>query len=151
MPERVPKITWGASYANTLEIPFFDNPIDRPEPRAGSEQDQGSSGIEESWLVGVDQLLDGEVRFIPTTDTADPLASGWDGTTGWAAFLEWAWQKNKVRWFPDRTSGTYIECYLVEPWVGWQPSREPADGLNALHLVLRIAETAPAGTRFTGY
>lgn len=91
------RITWGASFANTLNIPYVDDPVAYPEPRSGSEWGQGPSGVEDAWTIGDDEVLAFVARWIPTTNTADPLATGWDGATGWAAFLKWARDKNVFR------------------------------------------------------
>src|SRR5581483_7393698 len=115
-----PMIKWGAAFANTLHVGYWlDNVNAWDEPRAGSETVQSPSGAEDAWDVGTDYYLAGDITFIPTTDTADPLATGWDGTTGVRAFLAWARDKNLLRFYPDATDATtHIDCYLVEPMQG---------------------------------
>lgn len=146
---RTPKIGWGASFANTIEIELLDNPIAYSAPREGSEWDEGGTGVEDAWILGTDQFLEGDVPFIHT-NTGDninaTIATGWDGATGWRAFLEWARQKNQFRWYPDRTSGTFVLCYLVEPMNG-APQLDEGDGTRRLHLKIRTADDSP----FTGY
>jgi hypothetical protein len=142
---KVPKILWGAAFANTLAIGYWlDNTAAGDEPRPGSEVVQAPSGIEEAWTIGTDFLLTGEVRYIPPTDTATPVATGWDGATGFRAFLAWARDKNVIRFYPDATAGTSIDCYLVEPMTG-QAAPE-ADGTRRVVLKLRNTTTA-----FDGY
>lgn len=112
----LPKITWGASFANTLNVGWLlDNAKAGDEPRAGSAFDQSPSGIEDAWITGFDYTLECELRWIPQTDTASPLATGWDGATGVRAFLQWARQKNQFRFYPDATSGTFVLSYLADP------------------------------------
>lgn len=140
-----PKILWGASFANTLS---FGYPLDSvkagDEPRAGSSVDQAPSGVEDAWTVGTDYVLAASVRYIPQTDTASPVATGWDGATGFRAFLAWARDKNLVRFYPDKDAGTFIDCYLVEPMTG-QPELEE-DGTRVLALKLRSPSVS-----FDGY
>lgn len=137
----LPKITWGAAFANTLNVGYWlDNVKAGDTPRAGSVQDQAPSGVEDAWTVGTDYVLECELRWIPQVDTASPLATGWDGATGVRAFLQWARDKNQLRFFPDASSGTFLTCYLAEPMSG---SPDPdADGSRRLKLVMRNSTTA---------
>jgi hypothetical protein len=74
-------------------------------------------------------------------------ATGWDGATGWREFLEWARAGNVVRFISDKdTPGTYIECYLLEPWEG-PPGVEDDDGTKQVHLKL----VSDDGTAFSGF
>ncbi len=115
-----------------------------PQPRDGSETLQSPSGVEDAWTVGTDYVLEGAIGWIPQTDSADPLATGWDGATGFAAFLTWARDKNLIRFYPDATDGAAsIDCYLVEPARG-APDPEP-NGQRRVRLVLRNPSTAFAG------
>lgn len=140
----IPKITWGTSYANTLNFGYpLDSATSYSEHREGSVWDMFVSGVEDAWLWGIDYFLEGDFRWIPASSTSDPVATGWDGSTGVRAFLEWARQKNSFRFFPDKNSGTYLDCYLMEPMQG-PPSLED-DGSRRLHLKIRSA------TAFDGY
>lgn len=141
-----PKILWGAALANTLNVGYWlDNVSAGPEPRAGSEQVQTPSGIEEAWTVGTDYVLQADIAWIPQTNVASPLATGWDGATGVGAFLSWAQDKNVFRFFPDATdAATHFDCYLVAPMSG-QPTPE-ADGSRRLTIKIRNAAAA-----FDGY
>lgn len=143
---KCPKITWGASFANTLNIGYpLDTVKAGSDPRAGSAFDQSPSGVEDSWIVGTDYTLTGDVRWIPQANTSTPLATGWDtATTGFRLFLEWARAKNVLRWYPDVAVNSYIACYLVDPMKG--PPDSEADGTRKLTLVLRNATAA-----FDGY
>jgi hypothetical protein len=134
------KILWGAGFANTLSVGYrLDNATSGSEPRAGSVFVQSPSGIEDSWIVGTDYVLQCEARWIPQTDTASPLATGWDGASGGRAFLEWARAKNIIRFYPDATGATSIDSYLFEPMQGL-PTPE-ADGQRRLAFKIRNATT----------
>jgi hypothetical protein len=139
------KITWGAGFSNTLSIGYLlDNVKCGDEPRAGSFFDQAPSGVEDSWITGVDYILEAELRWIPPANTTSPLATGWDGTTGVRAFLAYARQKNVVRFYPDAASGTSIDCYLADPMQGHGDVE--TDGTRRLPLKLRNSTVA-----FDGY
>lgn len=131
----IPKITWGASFANTLNIGYPpDGAISFSVPREGSEWAQATTGARDAWVLGNDQRFRGTFRWIPTTATTDPVATGWDGSTGWRAFLEWAREMNPLRYYPDKDVASYHTCYLVEPLQG-EPDLEQ-DGTRKLVLVL---------------
>lgn len=135
-----PKILWGAAFANTLSIGYrLDNVIAGPEPRAGSETAQAPSGVEDAWTIGTDYILEADIAFIPQTDTASPLATGWDGATGFAAFLSWARDKNLIRFYPDKDAGTFIDSYLVEPMAG--QGQPETDATRRVRLRIRNAST----------
>ena len=139
-----PKILWGSGFANTLSFGYpLDNVQAGDEPRAGSVVDQAPSGVEDAWTVGTDYVLSADVRYIPQTDTASPVATGWDGATGFRAFLQWARDKNLVRVYSDKDGGTFIDSYLVEPMSG-QPELEE-DGTRRLRIKIRNASTAYDG------
>lgn len=142
----LPMVKWGVGYANTLRAGYLlDNVTGWDEPRAGSDAVQAPSGVEESWIVGTDYLLAGDLTFIPQSDTTDPVATGWSGATGVRAFLAWGRDKNVLRFYPDATdAATYIECYLVEPMTG-EPASEQ-DGTRRVKLKLRNSTTP-----FDGY
>ncbi|HKB54588.1 MAG TPA: hypothetical protein VKD22_11355, partial [Ramlibacter sp.] len=129
----------------TIGYPL-DNPVAYATPRAGSEWAR-TGNTEDAWLLGTDYWLEGEARWIPTTDTTVPVsATGWDGTSGWQAFLAWCWDGNAPHWYPDATATTYMSVHVVEPR-GQAPSIEQSDGTRRAHLKLRSAD----GSAFTGY
>ena len=139
-----PKILWGSGFANTLSFGYpLDNVVAGDEPRAGSSVDQAPSGVEDAWTVGTDYVLSADVRYIPQADTVSPTATGWDGATGFRAFLAWARDKNLVRFYPDKDAGTFIDSYLVDPMTG-QGSLEE-DGTKRVTLKLRNASAAYDG------
>jgi hypothetical protein len=140
----LPKILWGAAFANTLNIGYpLDNVRAGSTPRDGSEFDQAVSGVEDAWIVGTDYVLMGDVRWIPQSNVASPLATGWDGATGFRAFLEFARQKNLIRFYPDATLGTFIDSYLVDPLR--DPADSESDGSRRLTLKIRQSSTAYDG------
>lgn len=139
-----PKIEWGTSFANTLNVGYpVDNFSTWSEPRQGSQWVQSYSGLEDSWIIGYDYYLSVDIRWIPTSDTTSPVATGWDGATGWRGFLEWSQAKNQFRYYPDQSLGTFYLSYLVEPFEGG-PSLEP-DGTKRITLVMRNADSAYEG------
>ena len=144
----VPKITWGAAFANTLT---FGWPLDNPmaysdvDPSA-SFADVPSNGERDAWVAAHFQMLQGRLRWIPTADATVPVVqTGWDGATGVRAALEWMREGNVLRFYPDKDVGSYLTCYLIEPMTG-PPSMEP-DGTRVVQLVIRSDD----GTAFTGY
>lgn len=141
-----PRIIWGPTLSTWLTLGYpLDNVSAGDEPREGSETVQTPSGVEDSWRVGTDYVLTADVRFIPPTDTSSPLATGWDGTLGFRAFLAWARDKNVIRFLPDANdAGTYIDCYLVAPMTGQGTSEN--DGTRMVTLKLRNSATP-----FDGY
>lgn len=127
----LPKILWGAAFANTLNIGYpLDNAIAGDTPRPGSETIQAPSGSEDAWTVGWDYVLQGDIRWIPQSNTSSPLATGWDGATGFRAFLQFARDKNLIRFYPDATLGTFIDSYFVAPMQDPPPSE--SDGTRRL-------------------
>jgi len=138
------RITWGTSFANTLEIGYpLDDWRSYATYREGTEFAQSYSGVEDAWVTGEDYVLEGTVRWIPTADTISPVATGWDGATGWMAFLNWARKKNEFRVYPDKTAGTYFASYLVEPLDG-KHDLEP-DGTRSVRIKVRNASGSFAG------
>jgi hypothetical protein len=144
MATRIPKITWSGSFASTLNIGYaLDDYAAYSTYREGSEFAQATSGIEDAWVIGIDYMLEGTIRWIPTTNTTNPTQTGWDGTTGVRAFLDWARQKNVFRFYPDKDSATYITSYLVNPLDG-KHTLEP-DGTRQFRIVIRNVTTAYDG------
>jgi hypothetical protein len=141
---RIPAITWGTSFTNTLTIQYpVDNWSAYSVPREGSDWVVSLSGLESAWIVGYDYYLACDIRWIPTA-TANGI-TGWDGSTGWDAFLRWAQAKHQFRWIPDATTmGTFVTSYLVEPLGGGVQLE--VDGTKSVRLVMRNATTA-----YTGY
>jgi hypothetical protein len=136
MSYRIPKIEWGAGYSQSLAIGYpLDDYASYSTYREGSEFAQTFAGVEDAWITGTDYVLEGTIRWIPTTLTLNPSASGWDGASGVRAFLEWARQKNQIRFYPNKDINTYITSYLVEPLDG-KHTLEP-DGTRNIRLVIR--------------
>lgn len=140
----IAKILWGSSFANTLTFGYLlDNDTSGSEPREGSAWTQSPSGVEDAWITGTDYRFQCDARWIPQVDTTSPLATGWDGATGFRAFLEYARAKNLVRVYPDAAGVTFIDSYLVEPMKGL-PTLED-NGQRRLAMQFRNASTAYDG------
>lgn len=139
----IPKIVWGA---NTLNIGYpLDNAVSYPEPVEGSDLVVAPSGTRDVWIPRTRELLVGDVRWIPTTDTSDPVATGWDGATGWAAFLAYGRKGNSFEFYPDANSAISISSYLLEPFRGEPPIE--SDGSRRLRLKIESVD----GSAYTGY
>jgi hypothetical protein len=140
---RVPKITWSGSFGTQLDIAYpLNNLVASSRAFDGSTFLQIESGEEDAWIINTEYYLEGDVRFIPnsnTTASGTMTQTGWDGDAGVRAFIEWAQEKNIFRFYPDKTSGTYIESYLVEPTTT-APNIE-SDGTRTIRLVIRNAST----------
>jgi hypothetical protein len=143
----VPKITWGAAFANTLT---FGYPLIEPRAysasRDGLDRVDGRDGGQDGFTNGERFLLEGTID-IPSVDwvTNYGPGAGWAGATGWRAFLEWAKCTNPFRFYPNAALGGNVLCYLVEPWDG---APEPGwDFTRRIRLVLTPVTAAP----FTGY
>lgn len=111
----VPRIAWGAGFTNSL---VFGWPLDEAKayslPRPPYEVEVSPGGVETAWLTAHNQMLDGVVRWIPGVDTGG--VTGWDGATGWRAFLEWARAKNQFRFIPNQAVlGTFFLATLHAP------------------------------------
>lgn len=143
----IPAIVWGDALEHTLHFGYsLDAAVSYPEPRQGSEWAMADSGVEDSWVTDDDEFLEADVGWIPQADTADPLATGWDGASGWRAFLSWARRKNTFRFVYDGTAmGVYVLSYLSAPMEGAPPLED--DGTRRLHLRLRSA----GGNPYEGY
>lgn len=146
----IPSITWGTSFANTIDSGL---PIDRARvysvPRAGSVMTSVVGGIQDSWVVGTDQILEGMWRWIPITDATGPAVTGWDGSTGWRAFLEWAKESNVFRLIHDQdTPGTFTPMYLIEPF-----ERDPGVRQERIfrYRAIKLKMRSSDDTVITGY
>lgn len=144
----IPKIEWDSG-PNTLEFGYpLDGVVTWPEPDGRHELVVAPSGTRDAWKGRHEPRLSGQVRWVPTTDGTTPAGdpiTGWDGSTGWSAFLEFARNGNTFEFFPDRTTATSITSVLVEPLRG-EPSTED-DGTRTFQLVIG----STGGTKYTGY
>jgi len=145
-----PRITWGSGFANQID---FSGPVggalNYSLPSRDSEFTEAPSGEADAWIEGQEQFLEVTVRWIPITNTTVPfVATGWDGSTGWRAFLEWARQMNVFRWIPDKTvPATYYTMYLVEPLTDPGVQLERGNRHRSLRLLMRTSDR----TVVTGY
>lgn len=151
----------GTVYVFIRSVVLFSDPLDTvnawPEPRDGSEWVKSASGLEDAWIVGTDEMLSGDVRWIPTVDVATPYnQTGWDGraeaawaNVGWRAMLTYGWQKSTFTFVPDQSdadAGLHT-CYLVEPIERMEPGREQANMTRTFTIQLRDSDGKP----FEGY
>lgn len=142
----IPSIAWESSFANTLNIGYLpDNPVSYSKPLEGSVQIRYNDGAADAWTVGTRYFLEFDLRWIPTLDTTNPVATGWDEADGVRLFLEWAKDMNEFRFIPDKdTPGTFILSRLISP-INDAPSLE-ADGTRRLRLVIENTSSP-----YTGY
>lgn len=105
---------WGTSYANTLSCGYpmaIDAPKSYSKNLPGYEREQSAAGQWDAWVTASEYFLQVTFRHIPGTSTTG--VTGWDGSTGFRAFLEWCREMNKVRVYKDKDSASYIESYVV--------------------------------------
>lgn len=145
----IPRITWGAAFVNTLEVGYpLDSALSYADPRPEQEVSRVASGTEDAWVIGDDYILEGDARWIPAANGTTPAGdtiTGWDGSTGWRAFLAWARQANQFRFIPSKAvPGTYILSSLVEPMMG-PPTLEDADLTKRMRLKIRNVSSEYAG------
>lgn len=124
------------------------------ENRAGSLVVESRSGVEDAWLTGTNYFVQGEFRWIPSTDTGTPYnRTGWDGArehrmvnVGVDSMLRWGRDKQLLTWCPDRAATkTNQTVYLWGPIEGAPQSER--DDTKRITLVLKSATGIP----FTGY
>jgi len=146
----IPAITWGAGFANTIDR---DLPIDHATvysvPRQGSVLTEVIGGARDAWITGTSHILAGDFRWIPIADTTGPAVTGWDGATGWRAFLEWAKEGNIFRLVHDKNvPATYTPMYLLEPF-GTNPGikQERIFRYRSVHMKMRSSDDSV----ITGY
>lgn len=147
-----PKITWwpgGAATTLVLRYPL-DEACAYPRMSKGSDVQQIRSGETDAWTEDTEWCLSGSIRYIPSTDDLNGLgatiATGWDGATGWRAFLEYCWNGGTFLFFPDGTSPTYFVAELLEPAMGdfgGDPPSAESDYSRALKIVIRRADNVP--------
>lgn len=145
------KIVWNDALDKTLNIGYpLDDALAYPLPREGFEAIQGSSGVEDAWVAGTDQFLEGASRWIPrddgTTDEGNSV-TGWDGTFGFASFLSWARGKKVFQFHPDIVGaiGTFYTMILVEPMS--DPPEIEENGTRRVRLKMRTSD----GSAVVGY
>jgi hypothetical protein len=123
-----------------LYIGVFDNVTTHRRARPGGERVRGLTGGEDTWLVGFDYELAGDLRWIPkgASVTSPWNATGWSGPTGVQAFLDWARGANAFRFLPDASvPDFYVTSYLME--ANEEPRHESSD--LAFQITMRIRNT----------
>lgn len=110
-----PQITWGASFANTL---VFAQPLDNAtcysRDTVEAQRVAARNFESDGFAYGSRGILTGMVRRIPRVDTGS--VTGWEGATGWDAFLAWARDAQPFRWYPDIVGNPslYWTCYFAD-------------------------------------
>jgi hypothetical protein len=133
----ISKIEWDG---NTLNFGYeLDNVVSYAATSDASQFVRIENGDEYAWVPNTNYILEGDVRWIPTANGGNPTQTGWDGATGWRAFLEYARAKNKFKFYEDNRFNSYIESYLVDPLNG-EHELEP-DGTRKIRLVIRNSTT----------
>ena len=122
------------------------------DPRAGYEQVQNPSGVEDAWTVGTDYRLEADIRFVSRMPVDSPLTySGWDGlneiggvNVGVGAMLRAGRDKQDLIYVPDRSDcSTFITSKLDQPLQGGVALEE--DGSRRTRIVLRNGTTEYEG------
>lgn len=144
-PPKTAKITWGASFANTwLFFGAPDSPT--PLPIARGAVHESDAGNRDFWQQRDDRELVVEAVMIPKTIT-NSVTGYSDATTGVQEALLWMQKQNPFRYFPDKDSGSFHTCYLID----FDPERdirfEP--GGNRRRVRLRMRDTT--ATAFLEY
>lgn len=129
-----PYIRWGTNYQSAFYLGFpLDNVIAYSAESVGSLFKQYPGGDEDSWIPAFDQVLEGDIRYIPGSDTLFyPRCTGWDfngaNTPGVRQFSEWAKAKKQFDWhsdgrnllcFPTLTSSTIDRTPSTSAYAGW--------------------------------
>lgn len=105
----------------------LDQAVSYSQPRDGSRHLQAASGVEDAWITGRDELLEGGIRWIPTEPQGIPrVSSPWNGAgeveginTSFDFWLEEAQCKKTFLWVPNRSLSTVnVSSFLVNPLKG---------------------------------
>lgn len=148
-----PKITWGASFANTWTFP---GPIDNPRPVQPKRTKYGESqsGVRTSWSVRTDAQLAFMVGLIPKANSGS--VTGYStASTGVREALAWMCDndgtnttQNQFRFYPDKDVASYHTCYLI----GFDPERDVKRHLpGGSHYDVEMVIRDTSGTAFSEY
>ncbi len=127
----------GLAYQNTLLMGYVGyNVVTDRESRAGSQQLQAPSGVEDAWITGRDYTMTMEVRWIDDSPAASPSRAPVGGPLAWQDFLDYARAKNPFRFCPDASlPAAYVDgCYLMEPLLGFGKNQENLQRTMTLKL-----------------
>lgn len=154
---RRPYIIWGSPAKTIYFAQPIQAPLNGPRLRPGSAVRDMPSGLRDVYVTGLDQVIEGTVRFIPIVNQSTPLlATGWDGggpigsetaPEGWQHFLEWAWAGNVFEFYPDTARYPFNEKYsmILEEPSGMEAlaqSLETGHRYRSLYLRMRTADGA---------
>lgn len=131
----------GSIYGTQLLLGYpLDEAIAFDRPAEGSMTAFLPSGEADAWDAGTAYLLRASVRWIPRDATGTPAATGWDGTTGFAAFLRHCRRGNAVWFTPDITDLTAGWTVRLEEPYDAEPALEP-DMTRTVRLLMRSTAT----------
>jgi hypothetical protein len=139
----IPQIKWGPTFTNIIVIGYpLDDPLAYEDPREGSDFVQGSSGVEDAWVQGEDQILEGVLRWIPRVVATNPAATGYEDANGVRDWISDARKKNIFRWYPDIGGNptVFYNMYLVDPMTGG--IEKEADGRRRVKIKMRTSDGA---------
>ena len=133
----IPKIEWGASFANTWE---FSGPIDVPvsETMPVGAITEAASGERTRWTQREDNTLAFASRFIPKND--DGSITGWTtASTGVREALAWLAEQNIGRFYPDKDLGGFNNFYLIDH----ESDLEEGGGFYRVRMTIRDSDGNP--------
>lgn len=129
----------GEIFWNELNLGYpLDEAVSYSRPAEGSAMAFLPSGEVDAWDAGETHVLSAAARWIPRENTASPLATGWDGATGFRAFLAHARRGNPCWLSPDITDLSAGWTMHLEAPFDDAPEPEP-DMTRRVALVLRSA------------
>lgn len=131
---------------------YLVDAIGDDENRDGSEDRQGPSGVEESWLTGTDYTLNATIRWIPAAPVIDPVIKHqWSGQAeyqgvndGVAALIRAGRDKNAITFVYDRADcAVATSGYLINDNA---KATAEADRQDEKQIAIRLRATVPYGT-----
>lgn len=127
----------GSIFGTQLLLGYpLDEAIAFDRPAEGSMMAFLPSGEADAWDAGTADLLRATVRWVPREDTVTPAATGWDGATGFKAFLRHCRRANTVWLTPDTTDLSAGWTVRLEEPYDAEPALEP-DMTRTVRLLLR--------------
>lgn len=104
-----PRFSYGEGFTSSVYVPYVRNPIFSTVPRESSQFEQTLSGYEDSWVTGMDGMVQMTVEGVGTTSSYQK--SSWNQ---WQEFLDWASVGNPIRLHLDSNNIEFFEGYLIE-------------------------------------
>lgn len=111
---------------NMVLLDLLDEAISWEEDREGTTYERGPSGFRDTARIGLDQLLEGRVRWVPKDHQVEGPVSGYYGENegigvncGIKAMLRAGRESQLLRWVPDRSACNIgQDAYLDAPLKG---------------------------------